>query len=74
MVRETKDFIASLVTHLYEQCSLMFVLPDRDVSEIKLDKNGHLTTKKYHWNRSQELQAIIVESVEYSSVKESKLL
>lgn len=52
----------------------MFVLPDRDVLEIKLNKNGHLTTKKYHWHRNQELQAIIVESVEYSSVKESKLL
>lgn len=52
----------------------MFVLPDRDVSEIKLNKNGHLTTKKFHWNRNQELQAIIVESVEYSSAKESKLL
>ena len=25
----------------------MFVLPGRDVSEIKLNKNGHLTTKKY---------------------------
>lgn len=25
----------------------MFVLPGRDVSEIKLNKNGHLTTEKY---------------------------
>lgn len=65
LVRETKDFIVSLVTHLYEQC---LYSPAGMSPKLNL-------IKTVIWPRrtNQELQAIVVESVEYSSVNESKL-